>query len=77
MSLDLIGRHRNAARQADVRAAIQVLEREACVSSFAIGKIRRVKHGRASGVVEVKAITPSGLRLTVYARNIIVEGIGR
>jgi hypothetical protein len=77
MSLDLIGRHRKAVRQADVCAAIDAIERAACVSSFAIGRIRRVKHGRIPGTVELKAVTPSGLRLTVYAPNIIVEGVGR
>jgi hypothetical protein len=77
MALDLIGRHRNAVRQADVRAAIAAIEREARISSFAIGKIRRVKHRRTPGTVEVKGITPTGLRVVVYARNIIVEGIGR
>jgi hypothetical protein len=77
MALDLIGRHRKAVRPADVRVAIQTIEREACVSSFAIGKVRRVKHNRTPGTVELKAVTPSGLRITAYAPNIIVEGVGR
>jgi hypothetical protein len=77
MALELIGRHRNAIRQADVRAAIRAVEREICISSFAIGKVRRVKHARVPGTVELKAITPSGLRLIAYAPNVIVEGVGR
>ena len=77
MAMELIGRHRNAVRQADVRAAIRAVERETSVSSFAIGKVRRVKHGRVPGTVELKAITPSGLRLIAYAKSTIVEGVGR
>lgn len=77
MTLDLIRRHRRAARQPDVRAAIEAIKREAHLSSFAIGKVRRVKHGRVPGTIEIKAQTPSGFRLTVYASNIIVEGVGR
>ncbi len=77
MALELVGRHRNAVRQADVRAAIQAVERETCISSFAIGKVRRVKHGRAPGTVELRAITPSGMRLIAYVAGVIVEGVGR
>lgn len=77
MALELIGRHRNAVRQADVCVAIQAIKREACISSFAIGKVRRVKHGRVPGSVELKAITRSGLRVIAYAPSIIVEGVGR
>jgi hypothetical protein len=39
-----------------VRAAIEAIELDAGVSSFAIGKIRRVKHSRISGTVELKFI---------------------
>ena len=77
MSLELIGRHRKAVHQSDVRAAIAAIERDGRISSFAIGKIRRVKHGRMAGTVELRATTPSGTRIIVYAPNVIVEGIGR
>lgn len=77
MSFQLIGRHGNAVRHPDVRAAIAAVESTGCVSSFAIGKIRRVKHSRASGSIEIKSVTPGGLRIAIYAPNIIVEGVGR
>jgi hypothetical protein len=76
MALELIGKHSRAARHADVRAAIDILRQDGRVSVFAIGKIRRVKHGRACGIVKVKARLPSGLRLVVYAPDVIVEGVG-
>jgi hypothetical protein len=77
MALDLIGRHRRAVRESDVRAAVDAIALHGLVHSFAIGKIRRVKHGRAAGTVEVKALVPQGLRITAYAPNIIVQGVGR
>jgi hypothetical protein len=77
MALELIGRHRNAVRHADVRAAIASIERNRSVTSFAIGKIRRVKHGRNPGTVEIKATTGSGMLLVAYGPNVIVQGVGR
>jgi hypothetical protein len=77
MAIELIGRHRNAVRQADVRVAVDAIERQTGVSAFAIGKIRRVKHGRGCGTVEIRAVTPRGVRLIAFGPNVIVEGVGR
>jgi hypothetical protein len=77
MQLKLVGRHHRATRRGDVHAAIEALKRDGRVSIFAIGKIRRIKHGRTPGTVEIKNVLQCGMRLNVYGPNIIVEGVGR
>lgn len=72
----LRGRHRKAVRRRDVREALSILKRLTKVADFAIGSVRRVKHGRPVGTAEVRENLPNGhVRVVVYGHNVIVSGV--